>query len=170
MRFTLSLDRKTSLEDRLVNWEYYYADKRGIPFFWFKSEHYSVRVNLGQLTYVRLMFDEIPIDEADSLTDCCESAPAIQVWMIGQQEPLEFEAYPDEAREEESDLEARFGQLNLMLADLEGPPDGFVSFLDIEDERVYLRVADIAMIAVRNCLLEPEMIGDSSESQNRRRQ
>src|ERR1700722_8351975 len=66
VRFTLSSIKKASLEDRLENWDYYHADKPHTPFFWFKSQHYSVRVNLRQLTYATLTFNAIPLDQADS--------------------------------------------------------------------------------------------------------
>jgi hypothetical protein len=169
VQFTLSSADKDSLEDRFINWDYHYSNAPDISFFWFGSEHYFVRVNLRQIIYSRLMFDAVPLKEAGSASDICERAPAIQVWMIGQQQPLEFEADPDEIEEEEDRDEGDlYGQLNGMIADMDGdsPSVGFISFKDIDGERVYLRVADIAMIAVPHWLLKPELLDEIEEDES----
>jgi hypothetical protein len=166
IRLTLSSGDKTNLEDRLTNWDYYYRDKFGLPLFSFNSVDYSATVNLGQVTYSRIMIGVIPPEQPDAFPDIREAAPPIRVWMIGQQQSLEFVAEPDEASEDDLDEEESPGQLKEMLNALPYLFDVFVSFLDCDDERVYLRVAEIAVIVVPNWLLDTDELDELEESED----
>ena len=170
-QFTLPSAEKRRLEEFLRNWEYHFGDQTGIPFFWFDSDRYSICVNLSQLVYSRFMFDGpgLEASEAMSYEEVCDRAPHIEVWMNGQREPLEFSAEPDEISdlEEEEEEQPESGQLEelLILLDSNMADDGFVSFMDNDGEDVYLRVADITMIAVPQWLLKPELLDGLEESE-----
>jgi hypothetical protein len=163
-QFTLPSVEKRRLEEFLRNWDYHFGDQTGIPFFWFDSDRFSICVNLGQLVYSRFMFDG-PGLEAESYEEVCDRAPHIEVWMNGQREPLEFSAEPDEISDQEEEPES--GQLEelLILLDSNMADDGFVSFMDNDGEDIYLRVADISMIAVPQWLLKPELLDGLEESE-----
>ena len=170
-QFTLPSAEKRRLGEFLRNWEYHFGDQTEIPFFWFDSDRYSICVNLSQLVYSRFMFDGpgLETNEAESYEEVCDRAPHIVVWMTGQREPLKFNAEPDEISdlEMEEEEEPQYGQLEELLIQLDGntADDGFVSFMDDDGEDVYLRVADITMIAVPQWLLKPELLEGFEESE-----
>jgi DNA-binding XRE family transcriptional regulator len=158
--FTLSSADQRRLDANLTDFE----DEPMSRFFWFHSERYSVVVNLMHTVYFRLMFHSpgIPLHPEESMV---EGAPSILVWMNGQQESLSFQSVPDEPEPDDDDDEDNdgFGQLQQMLIELDGGMSnegGFVSFMDDDGEWVYLRVADIAMIAVPHWLLKPEILDE----------
>src|SRR5260370_14279337 len=163
-QFTLPSAEKRRLEEFLRNWDYHFGDQTEIPFFWFDSDRYSICVNLSQLVYSRFMFDGpgLEANEAESYEEVRDRAPVIQVWMNGQRKPLKFSAEPDQVSdlEMEEEEEPQYGQLEELLIQLDGntADDGFVSFMDTDCEDVYLRVADITMIAVPQWLLKPELL------------
>jgi hypothetical protein len=167
-QFILPSAEMRRLSEFLRNWNFHFGDWSEIPSFWFDSEDYSVCVNLNHVAYARFMFHSPGVEPAGPLSyeDICENAPKIQVWMKGRHKPLEFSAEPDEIlAEDEDEEELEHGQLEELLIELDGnmADHGFVSFMDSDGEYVYLRVAEIVMIAVPQWILKPALLEDTEE-------
>jgi transcriptional regulator with XRE-family HTH domain len=168
-QFTLSSADKRKLEDTLGNWSASFRSDNlpDKPFFWFDSDVYSVCVNLSHVTYARTMFDPPGLDSKNgtSREETLNDAPSILVWLPSRQAPAEFEADPDDVSEQGDDEEPESGQLAELLMQLDSnmSEDGFVSFMDSDGEDVYLRVKDIAMIAIPHWLLKPEMLDEADD-------
>ena len=161
-QFTLSSSDRRKLADILRNWppNFLHQGPPEIPFFWFESEFYSVCLNLTATVYVRHIVVPPSADPVDPTTIASieETAPSILAWMVGQQKPLEFSATPDEFSDQDDDEGSAHGQLKEILLDLDGylSGDGFVSFVDKDGQDVFLRVADVALIAIPQWLLKPD--------------
>jgi transcriptional regulator with XRE-family HTH domain len=167
MQYTMPSANKRALSEFLANYGYHSGRQPGIPFFWFDSYFDSVCVNLSQVVYSRFMYDP-PRDLSFNLQsdeESEESPETVRVWLNNRPEPLEFSAAIDDVPEEQDEEEPEFGRLEQLLIDLDGnmSDDDFVSFMDEDGEAVYLRVADIAMIAVPQCLLKPELLDDEDD-------
>ena len=129
-------------------------------FFSFNSELYCVCVNLKALRYIRFLFDGPSFEDMEPLSygKVIQKSPKIKVWSTVQDSCLEFKVDADEKKERCRDE----GQLYNLLIGLDvGYEQSFVSFEDSDGEEVYLRVRDIAMIAVPHWVLNPEMLDES---------
>jgi transcriptional regulator with XRE-family HTH domain len=167
VQYMMPSARKRDLEEFLANYGYHSGRQPGIPFFWFDSNLDSVSVNLGQIVYSRFMYDS-PRDPSINLqsNEKSEEDPGtVRVWLNNRREPLKFIAALDEVPEQQDEEEVESGRLQQLLIELDGnlSDDDFVSFMDEDGEEVYLRVADISLIAVPQCLLEPDLHDDNEE-------
>jgi DNA-binding XRE family transcriptional regulator len=161
-QFTLSAPEGEKLEALLNGFGDEYGDKDGCtsPFFKFDTGMYAVCVNLKELAHARQLSNK-PTPEVEAMLlqeSNPETAPHIKVWLHGRSEPLQFSAAPEDIGAQAHPRET--GQFTLLLRLLEGQDidnNEFSSFWDVDGLEVFFRTELIAMIAIPNWLLRPEM-------------
>ena len=122
------------------------------PFVVFNSEGSSIVLNLNHLIFCRFKYD-IPKDPKE------ENNTNVKIFMSDTDIPMIFDVDPDEGNPNDENDNGQFRNI-LSAAQTYLEKNEIYSFYDGDEDKVFLRAEDIAMMEIPLWVVEPDLLDD----------